>query len=64
LALSQENLITIDDRIHQEFHAKMGGFNSTCTIKDFIDFVTERYPDQATPELMNRLFHAQKVLKP
>ena len=64
LALSQENLITIDDRIHQEFHAKMGGFNSTCTIKDFIDFVTERYPEQATPELMNRLFHAQKVLKP
>jgi hypothetical protein len=64
LALSQDNLITIDDRIHQEFHAKMGGFNSTCTIKDFIDFVTERYPEQATPELMNRLFHAQKVLKP
>ncbi|MFM7572451.1 MAG: hypothetical protein ACKO4S_04830 [Snowella sp.] len=42
----------------------MGGFNSTRTIKDFIDFVTERYPEQATPELMNRLFHAQKVLKP
>jgi hypothetical protein len=38
-------------------------FNSTCTIKDFIDFVTQRYLDQATPELMNRLFQAQKVLK-
>ncbi|MEB3308649.1 MAG: hypothetical protein VKJ02_00280 [Snowella sp.] len=64
LALSLDNLITIDSQIHQEFHSRMGGYSATCTIKDFIDFVTERYPDQATPELMARLFQSQRVLRP
>lgn len=64
LATSIDNLITIDERIHQEFHVTwMRGYNVECTVQDFINFITERYPEQATEELVARLFHLKKTLK-
>ncbi|PHV61371.1 hypothetical protein [Cyanobacterium aponinum] len=64
LATSIDNLITIDERIHKEFHLTwMGGYDVECTVQDFIDFITERYPEQVTEELLDRLFHIQKTLK-
>jgi hypothetical protein len=53
LATSIDNLITIDEKIHKEFHLTwMGGYDIECTVQDFIDFITERYPEQATEELI------------
>lgn len=64
LATSIDNLITIDEKIHKEFHLTwMGGYDVECTVQDFIDFITERYPEQATEELLDRLFQIQKTLK-
>lgn len=64
LATSIDNIITIDESIHQEFHLSwMGGNDVSCTVEDFIAFVTERYPDQATQQLLNRLYSLKKTLK-
>lgn len=63
LATVQENLITIDSLIHQEFHSWMGGFDQPCTVQDFIDFVVERYPEHASETLMKRLYQVKNILK-
>lgn len=64
LATSIDNLIAIDEKIHKEFHLTwMKGYDVECKVQDFIDFITERYPEQATEELLDRLFHIQKTLK-
>lgn len=64
LATSIDNLITIDEKIHKEFHLTwMKGYDVECKVQDFIDFITERYPEQATEELLDRLFQIQKTLK-
>lgn len=64
LATVLENLITIDDQIHKEFHANwMGGYDIHCTVQDFINFVVERYPDCANDNLIPRLFEVKKILK-
>ena len=62
LATSIYNLLTIDERIHQEFHLSwMDGYDMGCTVQDFIDFVTERYPDKASQELLDRLYTIKKT---
>jgi hypothetical protein len=64
LATVLENLITIDAQIHQEFHTSwMGGYSTPCTVQDFIDFVTERYPDSPNEELIAKLYQSKKILK-
>lgn len=64
LATSIDNVITIDEKIHKEFHLTwMGSYDVQCTVQDFIDFITERYPEQITEELLDRLFYIQKTLK-
>lgn len=63
LATVLENLITIDSLIHEEFHVSwMGGFDKPCTVQDFINFITERYPECPNEKLIPRLYQVKKIL--
>jgi hypothetical protein len=43
---SIDNLITIDEKVHDQFHIDyMGGTHNPCTIDDFIKFVQKYYPN-------------------
>lgn len=45
IADSIDNLITLDYKVHDQFHVDyMGGTNQPCTIDDFIRFVHTYYP--------------------
>lgn len=46
LAASIDNLITLREEVHKEFHAWNGGFDKPCTIDDLIRFVSELYCDE------------------
>ncbi|MEO0015259.1 MAG: hypothetical protein RLZZ535_3648 [Cyanobacteriota bacterium] len=61
LATSLDNLISIRENIHKEFHTSMGGSNQPCTIKDFIDFLHTNYPDNDSVSL--ELHRRQLMLK-
>jgi hypothetical protein len=61
LATSLDNLISIRENIHQEFHSSMGGYNQPCTIQDFIDFIHTNYPDNDSVSL--ELHQRQLMLK-
>ena len=61
LATVLDNLITIREDIHKEFHGSLGGFDKPCTLDDFIEFVHHNYPDHK-PELIVKLQKAKKVL--
>lgn len=45
LAACRENLITLTQDVHSEFHTWNGGFQTPCTVDDFIRFVNELHPD-------------------
>jgi len=45
LATCVDNLITLHEDIHKEFHAWNGGNQVSCTADNLIDFLMERYPD-------------------
>lgn len=45
LATCVDNLITLNEEIHKEFHTWNGGTQSSCTADDMINFLMERYPD-------------------
>lgn len=45
LATNLDNLISIREEIHKEFHTWMGGYDKKCTIDDFIEFIHSNYPD-------------------
>lgn len=45
LATCIDNLITLNEKIHKEFHVWHGGNRAGCTADDMIDFLMERYPD-------------------
>lgn len=63
LVATLDNLITIDDLIHHEFHVSwMGGFDKPCTVQDFIDFITERYPECPNENLIPKLYQVKKIL--
>lgn len=47
LATSTDNLITLTEVVHREFHAWNQGFDKCCTIDNLIQFVNEQYPEQA-----------------
>ncbi len=53
LESSIDNLITIREEIHKEFHTWNGGFKQPCTIDDLIRFVMEIYP--AEYEILHKL---------
>jgi hypothetical protein len=49
LADSEDNLITLKDEVHDQFHLEhMGGRNKASTIDDFIDFVQKYYPSNSS----------------
>ncbi|WP_204151044.1 hypothetical protein [Leptolyngbya sp. CCY15150] len=60
LATSIDNLITMDEDIHQEFHSWMGNTKVACTIDHLITFVCERYPE--CDEAIDKLYAAKKIL--
>jgi len=49
LADSVDNLITLKEEVHDQFHSEyMGGRGKACTIDDFIDFVQKYYPSNSS----------------
>lgn len=65
LATSLDNLITLKEEVHKEFHVWNGGSKEPCTIDELIQFVNERYPDadQVAVRLnkIKQIFGNQKV---
>ena len=45
LAASLDNLISLTQEVHNEFHLWNGGFQKPCTADHLIKFVMELYPD-------------------
>jgi len=66
LAASLDNLITLQEEIHKEFHMWNGGSCKPCTIDDLIRFVSEFYSDDAKfpdrEKLMVRLTSIKQTL--
>ncbi|MBD2255645.1 hypothetical protein [Nostoc parmelioides] len=60
LAACQDNLITLTQEVHNEFHAWNGGFQKPCTVDHFIQFITELYPDNY--EVILRLNKVKQML--
>lgn len=60
LAACQDNLITLTQEVHNEFHAWNGGFQKPCTVVHLIQFVNELYPDK--DEVMLRLNKVKEML--
>ncbi len=52
IASSVDNLITITEAIHKEFHLWNGGFDKVCTVDDFIKFLIQNYPEAHEALLM------------
>jgi hypothetical protein len=67
LAMSLDNLITLKEDVHQEFHAWNGGTTKACTADDLIHFVGELYSDEEKypnqEQLIIRLNQVKQVLK-
>jgi len=51
LAESMDNLITLTEQVHREFHAWNGGFDKPCRIDDLINFVHNMYPDKVEAQI-------------
>jgi hypothetical protein len=54
LAESMDNLITLTEQVHREFHAWNGGFDKPCRIDDLINFVHNMYPDKVEAQIKLR----------
>ncbi|MDY7051130.1 hypothetical protein [Limnospira fusiformis] len=61
LSADPDNILTIDKKLHEDFHQWNGGTQETCTIDDFIDYVEWRYPEKH--ELILTLHNKQIVLR-
>ena len=61
LAACQDNLITLTQVVHNEFHAWNGGSHNPCTVDRLIQFVSELYPDNY--EIVLRLNKIEQILK-
>ncbi|MBD2123777.1 hypothetical protein [Trichocoleus sp. FACHB-262] len=60
LAACQDNLITLAEAVHQEFHIWNGGFQKPCTVNHLIQFVNELHPDNY--EVVLRLNKVKQML--
>ncbi|MDG2992173.1 hypothetical protein L3556_14730 [Candidatus Synechococcus calcipolaris G9] len=60
LADSLDNLLTIKESIHKEFHQYQGGTSKPCTIEDFARFIQLAYPEY--PDALNTLHRFRKRL--
>lgn len=65
LAESLDNLITLSEDVHKEFHHWNGGFDKPCTIDDLIRFIHEQYSDEEKypnlEELTRRLNQVKQI---
>jgi hypothetical protein len=66
LADLEDNLITLDSTIHQDFHAFMGGTQVPCTVDDFLLFLHENHPDSTQRlgvylERVKRIFNDPQI---
>ncbi|WP_017305508.1 hypothetical protein [Spirulina subsalsa] len=61
LSADPDKILTIDKRLHEDFHQWNGGTQKTCTIYDFIDYVEWRYPEKH--KLILTLHNKQRVLR-
>lgn len=61
LAENPDNLITLTQEIHQDFHSWNGGTKKPCTPDDLIKFVKELYPDNY--DIILRLNQVKNTLK-
>jgi hypothetical protein len=52
LADDIDNIITITEQIHDDFHQWNGGYQKSCTIDDFIQYVEWLYPQKHKEILM------------
>jgi hypothetical protein len=43
---SIDNLITLTEEVHREFHRWHGGNKKPCTIHDLIEFAATQHPEQ------------------
>ncbi|MBD2233580.1 hypothetical protein [Phormidium tenue] len=59
LAACVDNLITLNEEIHKEFHTWNGGTRVSCTADDMINFIMERYPD--AEEVLLKLYRVKSV---
>lgn len=60
LAACQDNLITLTQVVHNEFHVWNGGFKKPCTVDNLIKFVSQLYPDNY--EVILRLNQVKQML--
>lgn len=64
LATSLDNLITITEKIHKEFHYWNGGSEKPCTADELIRFISEHYSDEANVEpTIQRLYQIRQMFK-
>lgn len=61
LGADPDNILTIDKQVHEDFHQLNGGYNTACTIHDFIEYVEWRYPQKHEVILM--LHNRQRILR-
>ena len=60
LANDPDNIIAIRHEISDDFHLWNGGFNKSCTIDDFIEYIEWKYPEKHDKILM--LYNRRSVL--
>ena len=60
LATSVDNLITLKESIHKDFHCWNKGFDKPCTADDLMRFATELYPENY--EVIQRLKKVKGIL--
>lgn len=60
LATALDNILVIRTDIHEHFHQWMGGPDKSCTIEDFIKYVTLFYPDSP---VLGKLMMLKQILK-
>lgn len=62
LSACRENLITLTQAVHDEFHAWNGGTQNPCTADDLIRFVNQLYSDNY--EVVLKLNQVKQMLDP
>jgi hypothetical protein len=61
LAITPDNLITIDQELHERFHGWMGGNGKPCTPDDLLEFVQLFYSEHASKIAIYLLAVKQKI---
>ncbi|HEY9639947.1 MAG TPA: hypothetical protein V6C57_05655 [Coleofasciculaceae cyanobacterium] len=62
LAACHDNLVTLSQEVHNDFHAWNGGFHKPCTAENFIQFINQLYPDNYA--IVLRLNKVKQIIDP